>query len=70
MRAFRQNRLAGGGLSLLNRDDPNPDSMKRKLEIFEARLSYQETRTLRAVILAMVLGALAVVLVVAHILAS
>ena len=54
----------------MNRDDPNPHKMHRKLEAFEARLSHQENRTSRAAILAMVLAALAIILVVAHILVS
>ena len=54
----------------MNRDDPNPHKMQRKLEALEARLNHQENRTLRAAILAVVLAGLATILVVAHILVS
>ena len=54
----------------MNRDDPDPHKMQRKLEALEARLTHQENRTLRAAILAVVLAGLATILVVAHILVS
>ena len=66
MRAVRHNRFSGAGSSIMNRDDPNPHKMQRKLEALEARLIHQENRTLRAAILA----GLATILVVAHILVS
>lgn len=70
MRAFRHNRFAGGGSSIMKRDDLNPHKMRRKLAAFEARLSYEENRTLRAAILAMILCMSATIVVVAHILVS
>ena len=70
MRAARHNRISGGGSSIMNRDDPNPHKMQQKLKALEARLSHQENRTSRAVILAMVLTTLATILVAAYILVS
>jgi hypothetical protein len=52
----------------MNRDGPNSHKMQRKLETLEARLSHQENRTSRAMILTISLAALATILVVAHIL--
>ena len=54
----------------MNRDVPNPHKMQQKLEALEARLSHQESRTLRATILAGGMAALAIILVVTHILVS
>ena len=54
----------------MNPNDPDSDRMRQKLEAFEARLSYQENKTFRAVILATGLAASATLLVLIHILAS
>ena len=70
MRAARHNRVSGGGSSIMNRDDPNPHKMQQKLEALEARLSHQENKTLRAMILSIGLAGLATILVVAHTLVS
>jgi hypothetical protein len=70
MRVAGQNRYSGGGSSIMNRDDPNPHETQQKLEALEARLSHQENKTLRAMILSIGLAGLATILVVAHILVS
>ena len=70
MQVFDQTAFAGRGSSSMNSDDLDPTRMQRELEDLEERLVYQENRTFRAVILAMVLAALAPALAAALIVRS
>jgi hypothetical protein len=62
--------LCWWGSFLMNPNDHDPDRMRQKLEAFEDRLSHQENKTYRVMILATGLAASATLLVLVHILAS